>query len=105
MPEKNQNYELHRLLGTILSKQLNKDQKLDIMENEYDIPLEESIREDVSIMCNLSQGIKEEAFVAGENKKLKQMVIKMYEKGISLDQIAAIAEISLDRTKEIIENK
>lgn len=36
------------------------------METEYHIPLDEKIREDVSTMCNLSQGIFEKGEARGE---------------------------------------
>ena len=36
-----------------------------IMEQEYHIPMEESFKEEVSIMCNLSQGIKEAGIAEG----------------------------------------
>lgn len=61
LPEQDEKNELHRLLGALLSKELSVDEKLDIIENEYNITVEDSIRKDVSVMCNLSQGIKEEA--------------------------------------------
>ena len=65
LPEKEENYELHRLLSALLSSDLEVEDKLDIMEKEYDIPLENDIRKDVKEMCNLSQGIMEEAFEEG----------------------------------------
>ena len=34
--------------------------------NEYDIPVENNLREDVNVMCNLSQGIKEDGIAIGE---------------------------------------
>ena len=45
---------------------------MDILENEYDIPMEESIEEEVKTMCNLSEGIEERAMEAGrkEGKRL-----------------------------------
>nr|WP_288641808.1 hypothetical protein [uncultured Anaerobutyricum sp.] len=90
------------------------EDKLDIMEKEYDIPLENDIRKDVKKMCNLSQGIREEAFEEGqeygykegqekgEKQKLVRVVTKMHEAKFPLEQIAAIAEISMEKVKEII---
>ena len=66
LPEKEEKYELHRLLSALLSSDLEVEDKLDIMEKEYDIPLENDIRKDVKEMCNLSQGIREEAFEEGQ---------------------------------------
>lgn len=102
LPEKEEKYELHRLLATLLSSNLEVEDKLDIIEKEYNIPLENDIRKDVKEMCNLSQGIREEAFEDGKEQKLIRIVTKMYEEKFPLEQIAAIAEISVEKVKEII---
>ena len=39
LPEHDETYELHRLLGALLSKELTIDEKLNIIGNEYDIPI------------------------------------------------------------------
>ena len=57
---------MHRLLSALLSKDLTVNEKLDIIGNEYDIPVENNLREDVNVMCNLSQGIKEDGIAIGE---------------------------------------
>ena len=62
-------YELHRLLGTLLSSRLMVNEKLKIIGDEYDIPMETELREDVNVMCNLSLGIEEEAM-----KRVKRTV-------------------------------
>ena len=59
LPEHDEKYELHRLLSTLLSMELTVDEKLGIIEKEYGIVVDDRIREDVSAMCNLSQGIKD----------------------------------------------
>ena len=40
LPEKTEEYELHRLLGALLSSKLKVDEKLDIIGNEFDIPFD-----------------------------------------------------------------
>ena len=86
---------------------MNPKEVVNPMEKEYDIPLENDIRKDVKEMCNLSQGIREEAFEEGqeqgEKQKLVKVVTKMYEAKFPLEQIAAIAEISVENVKEIID--
>ena len=81
LPEKTEKYELHRLLGALLFSKLNVDEKLDIIGNEFRIPLESDIRKDVSEMCNLSQGIEER----GVEKGLAEAAIRMYKKGYSIE--------------------
>lgn len=39
LPGHDERYELHRLLGALLSKELTIDEKLNIIGNEYDIPI------------------------------------------------------------------
>jgi hypothetical protein len=50
-------FRLHRLLGTVFSDKLPLNAKLKIMEEEFDIPMEENLKEDLDNMCNLSQCI------------------------------------------------
>ena len=43
------------------------EQKLMLMKQEYDIPVDRhSIREEVKIMCNLSEGVEEMGYAKGE---------------------------------------
>lgn len=77
LPKKEERYELHRLFGALLSAKLDVNTKLGIIGNEFDIPLESDIRKDVNDMCNLSQGIKEQAYAEG----LSEAVIKLSKKG------------------------
>lgn len=100
LPEKTEKYELHRLLGVLLSSKLNVDEKLDIIGNEFRIPLESDIRKDVSEMCNLSQGIEER----GVEKGLAEAAIRMYKKGYSIEQISDILAMDIERVKDIVNN-
>ncbi len=94
-------YDLHRLLGALLSQELTITEKLNIIGNEYDIPIEENLRKDVSVMCNLSQGIEEKGIAIGE----ASIIINMYQKGFSAEQIAAITDKDISDITAIIEGK
>ena len=103
IPAKEEGYELHRLLATILSSNLEANEKLDIMEREYHIPLEDDIREEVEEMCNLSQGIKEKSYKLGRESGYAEIIFKMYESGLPLEQISAITKLSEDKIKQLLE--
>ena len=105
LPEHDETYELHRLLGALLSKELTIDEKLNIMENEYDIPIEENFRKDVSVMCNLSQGIKEDGIVIGEAREKTKIILNMYKKGFTAEQIASATDNDIEEVKAIIAGK
>ena len=101
LPEHDETYELHRLLGALLSQDLTVDEKLNIIGNEYDIPIEENFRKDVSVMCNLSQGIEEKGIAIGE----AGLIVKMYKNGFTAEQIAASTDKDLEAVKKIIADK
>ena len=101
LPEHDETYELHRLLGALLSKELTIDEKLNIIGNEYDIPIEENFRKDVSVMCNLSQGIEEKGIAIGE----AGLIMKMYKNGFTAEQIASATDKDIEEVKAIIAGK
>ena len=105
LPEKAEKYELHRLLGALLSSKLKVDEKLDIIGNEFQIPLESNIRKDVSEMCNLSQGIEDRAYERGTANGLAKAVLRMYKKGYSIEQISDTLDMDIKEVQDIIENK
>ena len=105
LPEHNEKYELHRLLGTLLSEELTVEERLDIIENEYDIPIEENIRKDVSVMCNLSQGIKDKGIAIGEAREKAKIIISMYNKGFTPEQIAAAIDNDIEVVTAIIRGR
>ena len=59
LPKHDEKYELHRLIGALLSDRLRENEKLDIIEKEYKIPLSNDFRKEVDTMCNLGQGIED----------------------------------------------
>ena len=42
IPEHDEKYEMHRLIGTLLSGELKEQEKLDIIEHEYNIPISQA---------------------------------------------------------------
>ena len=101
IPEHDKKYEMHRLIGALLSSELKEQEKLDIIEHEYNIPTSQEFREDMRIMCNLSTGIEERA----TEKTSEKFILNMYKKGYTLDQIADVAETGVDEVEAIIKKK
>ena len=108
LPPHDNTYEMHRLLSALLSKDLTVNEKLDIIGNEYDIPVENNLREDVNVMCNLSQGIKEDGIAIGEARGIAigeahgekrgiataetKIVLNMHNNGLTPEQIATFPD-------------
>ena len=105
IPEHDEKYEMHRLIGALLSSELKEQEKLDIIEHEYNIPISQEFREDVRIMCNLSTGIEERATEKATEKTSEKFILNMYKKGYTLDQIADVAETGVDEVEAIIKKR
>ena len=97
LPEHDEKYELHRLLSMLLSMELTVDEKLGIIEKEYSIVVDDRIREDVSAMCNLSQGIR-------EAEKVK-IIMNMHRDGYSSEKIARIVEKTIEEVEAVIRKR
>lgn len=99
-------YELHRLIGALLSSSIELDEKLEIMEKEYNLPLNSDFRRDVNVMCNLSDGIEEKAAEKATEKttrEINEKVIKnMHKNGYTAAQIAEIVEVSESEVEAVI---
>ncbi len=96
IPKYDEDYEMHRLLGALLSSELKEQEKLDILEHEYNIPINNEFREDVRIMCNLSTGIEE--------KTTEKIILNMYESKFSVEQISMATKKSKSEIEKIIKN-
>lgn len=60
-------------------------------------------------MCNLSQGIKEKAYVGGyadgEKSGSAKIIFKMYEAGFPVEQIANIIKEDIETVKNLLNEK
>ena len=106
LPGPEEGYELHRLLGALLSQKLTVEEKLTIMETEYHIPVEENLRKDVNVMCNLGEGIEEKAITIGEArgeaKTEARLVGNMHKNGFTAEQIAAATDMDIKDVEAIL---
>ena len=94
LPEHDEKYELHRLIGALLSDRLRENEKFDIIEKEYKIPLSNDFRKEVDTMCNLGQGI--------EDRAIERVVMNMRKIGYTSEEIAKAVEMTIKEVELII---
>ena len=102
IPLHDDNYEMHRMVGTLLSSELREQEKLDILEHEYNIPISKEFREDVRSMCNLSVDIEEKATERATKKVNNRVILNMHKQGYTLNQIAAVVEVSPEQIEKVL---
>ncbi len=61
------------------------------------IPTSKEFREDVSVMCNLSQGIVDDTKA--------EIILNMFKKGYTLEQIADVTEKSISEIEKIVKKE
>ena len=87
MEEWNDN-NLIKFLGVLFQNELSAREKKDILERDFNIPMTETFESEVDDMCNLSQGVAEEAMQKGIEKGIQ--------KGIEQGRIHALIELVND---------
>lgn len=91
--------EIHRMLDVLLSKR-SPEQKKEILENEFRIPMSQEFKEGIYRMCNLSERVLEQGIeqgqelgrTEGEYTKLISIVRKKLFKWISVEECAEMLE-------------
>ena len=85
----NKNYEgVLKLLGTLLSNEINEAGKRKVLENEFEIPMSRKIEGEVSMMCNLSLGVEDRGIEKGMEKGINLGI----EKGIAQGMEKGLAQ-------------
>ena len=97
-----------RMLYTLLVADMPAANKKKVIHDEYSIPMEKAVDEEVEYMCNLSSLYIKRGELRGEQrgeqKRTQKLVYSMYKNGIPTEQIAIIAELSTDEVKSIIKS-
>ena len=63
---------LLKLLDVLLSKTAQVDEKRQILQDDYDIPMTQTLESEVSVMCNLSKGIEDRGIAKGIARGMAQ---------------------------------
>ena len=105
--------------NALLSDKIKVQEKIEVIENEYHILMNDDLRRDVNIMCNLGEGIEERAIKETTERVTKkvteevtrevteemteQFIRSMYDKGCSIELIADVARKSIAEVKAILD--
>lgn len=67
--------------------------------------MEENFRKDVSVMCNLSQGIREDGIAEGVAESQKKVILKIHQKNYTIAEISDIVDLPEYEVQRIIEEQ
>ena len=96
-----------KLLNTLFSPTVLPDEKKRILSKKYNIVMTVELESEVQRMCNLGTAIEnkgiETGIEIGEKKKAKELAIKLYKKGSSLETISELIEVPVSQLEEWLE--
>lgn len=100
------------LLNVLLSAEESPEQKLRVLENDFQIPISQQFDKEVSQMCNLSQGVLKQGLKEGLEKGLergraegreeekRETAITLFKMGMSIEKIAEAVRASIKLVQE-----
>lgn len=87
--------DIIRLLGTIFMPMGSLEEKRRTLEDGFGIPMTEELKEDLTNMCNLGDGILEYGFNKGEARGAIKEAIKLYRDELELMPAEIISKIMM----------
>ena len=75
-----------------------------IVENEYNIPMNDSFGEEVQQMCNLSEGIEQRGIEKGIQQGTRQMVLNALQSN-SIEDVSRILLLPIEEVAKIANEK
>lgn len=108
--------DLLKFLGILFKEELSADEKKDILEREFDIPMTETFESEVREMCNLSEGVLEKGIQRGIGQGIEQGIQRGKEQGresalvelvndgtITLEKAAEKAQMTVEEFKTVMQ--
>ena len=82
LPPYTEENKLHRLLGALFANELTADEKISIIESEYNIEAKNELRKDVRKVSGLGESLVESAAEEAWEQREIKFIISMNEKGL-----------------------
>ena len=102
MEEWNDN-NLIKFLGVLFQNELSAREKKDILERDFNIPMTETFESEVDDMCNLSQGVAEEAMQKGLQQGRTHALIELVNDGVlTIEKAAEKASMSVEEFRNAL---
>ena len=99
-----ENYDgVLRMLDVLLGSETSEAEKRKILQNDYDIQMTQTIEREVSVMCNLSKGVREKGHAEGVAENTLMSIKNVMETlGLTIEQaMAALKVPEIDRPKYV----
>ena len=117
-PAKRQEDIIH-LLSVLLSTEMDPDEKKQILEREYDIPMTVEMKEEAETMCGIGHAIARKNLEEGMQKGLqkgrlegkqegialvqRELLLNLFSSGMPVEQISAGTKVPVSYVRKLAE--
>ncbi len=102
-----------RLLSKMFSMNLSYEEKLDTLQNEFQISVSREMSEEVQKVCNLSTGVYRKGYDSGYDSGISEgrmeqargTAYRLLDKGMPAEEVAEMVETGIDTLREWMEER
>ena len=102
-----------RLLSKMFSMNLSYEEKLDTLQNEFQISVSREMSEEVQNVCNLSTGVYRKGYDSGYDSGISEgrmeqargTAYRLLDKGMPAEEVAEMVETGMDTLREWMEER
>ena len=92
-----------KMLSVLLSRNLDAQERMNILEKDFNIAMTEEVKQEVDEMCNLSKGVREDGRAEGELKeRLKNVNALMKNFRVSAQEAMQILEVPSEEQQKLL---
>lgn len=98
------NQGILHMLDVLLSGELDEAEKRRILTNEYGIQMTQKMEREMSVMCNLSKGVREKGITDGITEGMQRCIKNLVKNtGMSVEQAMSVLEVPKEEQQNYIE--
>ncbi len=94
------------MLNTLFATNLNDRERFERLTDDFQVTVDDDLKEDVRTMCNLGQGLLEKGEALGEargeKKKEIENIISFYMDGDSVERLAKVMKKSETEIRQVL---
>ena len=103
--------DILKLLSVLLTTEMKPDEKKEILERDFAIPMTVEMKKEADTMCTYGQAIleqgREQGIEIGEKrgseKKQRQLLLNFLSSGMSVEQVAAGSKVPVEYVRKLAE--
>ena len=95
--------DILKLLSVLLTTEMKPDEKKEILERDFAIPMTVEMKKEADTMCTYGQALLKEGEERGSEKKQRQLLLNMLKNGMPAEQASAWTNVPVEYVRKLAE--